>query len=135
MTSTRTSTEPCRLFIARRTLDAIRVVALRGEMDHAAKCALKEALAPSGEGPSYVVVDFTDLTLMDSSGINVVLAAQRVLGSGGGWLRIAGAQGVVRRVIELIGLGRVLRCYDSLEQAQADWGAEASSEVTQTVDP
>lgn len=55
----------------------VRVVAVRGEIDHEVRDVLSEALM-SEDGtvpPQRLVVDLSGVTVMDSSGINVFVAA------------------------------------------------------------
>ncbi|WP_411076475.1 STAS domain-containing protein [Streptomyces sp. cmx-4-7] len=98
-----------RLAVAHRMVDGIRVVTLRGEIDHTAKDTLAEVLTHTDDTTASprVVADLTGVTFMDSSGINAFILAHQHLTSQQGWLRIAGAQETVQGVLHLIaGLGR-----------------------------
>ncbi|GGU41654.1 STAS domain-containing protein [Streptomyces coeruleorubidus] len=96
----------------------IRVVTLRGEIDHAVTNELTEALLSYGSVTRpRTVVDLSGVTFMDSSGINVLIAAQQSMSDAQGWLRIAGAQASVLRVLELVGLDQVIGCHSTVEQA------------------
>ena len=54
---------------------------------------------------STVVVDLADLTFMDSSGLAaLVLARSRVVAGGRGELVLTRPTGIVRRVLEIVGL-------------------------------
>ncbi|MGW5331057.1 STAS domain-containing protein [Streptomyces sp. NPDC004014] len=66
------------------------------------------------------MVDLGQVAFMDSSGINVLIAAHRVLTGAGGWLRLAGATGVVLRTLQLVGVDTVIDCHETLHQALAD---------------
>ncbi|WP_262056474.1 STAS domain-containing protein [Streptomyces sp. STR69] len=69
---------PDRLTVGRLIVDGVRIVALRGELDHAARDFVEEALKPRvADMPPRTVVDLTDLTFMDSSGINALISAHR----------------------------------------------------------
>jgi anti-anti-sigma factor len=107
-----------RLSIDHATLDGIRVVVLRGEIDHTAKEHFTQALlAFDGTGPARTVLDFSDVTFMDSSGINVLVAAHQAANSTQGWVRIAGAGGAVRRILHIVGVDQVIECHPTIEQA------------------
>jgi anti-anti-sigma factor len=109
---------PDRLSITHTQVDGIRVVAVRGEIDHDVKDVLSEALlAGDGTAPPRTVVDLSGVTFMDSSGINVFVAAHRALGDARGWLRIAGARQSVLRILQLVGLDDVIACHPTVEQA------------------
>jgi anti-anti-sigma factor len=106
------------LSIGHTTVDGIRVVTLRGEIDHDVKGALSRALqAYDGAMPPRIVVNLSDVTFMDSSGINVFVAAYQAMSDAQGWLRVAGAQESVLRLLQLVGLDQVIDCRPTLEQA------------------
>jgi anti-anti-sigma factor len=109
-----------RLSTEHSTVDGIRVVTLRGEIDHDVKDALHEALLPregGGDQAPRIVADLSGVTFVDSTGINVFIHVHQDASAAGGWLRLAAAQEPVRRVIELIGLDVVLACHPTVEQA------------------
>jgi anti-anti-sigma factor len=54
---------------------------------------------------------------MDSSGVNVFVAAHQSVSDDQGWLRIAGAQESVLRLLEIIGLDEVIGCHPTVDQA------------------
>ncbi|MER6455980.1 STAS domain-containing protein [Streptomyces sp900105245] len=95
----------------------VTVVTVAGEIDHASAGPLVEALDPGRRGASLrVVVDMRQVSFMDSSGINVFLAAYRDL-TPNGWLRLAGTQASVMRTLEIVGVDSVIPCYPSLREA------------------
>ncbi|MFH9705815.1 STAS domain-containing protein [Streptomyces luteogriseus] len=107
-----------RLRAEQRDVEGIRVVTLRGEIDHDVQEVLSAALlTESGTQPPRIVADLTDVTFMDSSGINVFVATHRRVSSAQGWVRIAGAQPSVLRVLQLVGIDTVITCHPSTEQA------------------
>ncbi|MGA5207826.1 STAS domain-containing protein [Streptomyces variegatus] len=117
MTNTPEAARPG-LSIDRTTVDGIRVITLRGEIDHDVKDVLIEALLSFGSvTPLRTVVDLTGVTFMDSSGINVFVAVHKSMSDAEGWLRMAGAQESVLRVFQLVGLDHVIGCHSSVEQA------------------
>ncbi|WP_336621287.1 STAS domain-containing protein [Streptomyces sp. DH10] len=63
------------------------------------------------------MVDLSRVTFMDSSGINILIAAHQAAISAQGWLRLAGAKGSVLRVLQLVGVDQVIGCRPTLEQA------------------
>jgi anti-anti-sigma factor len=106
------------LSIDHTTADGIRVLTLRGEIDHDVTNELTKALLTSdGATRPRTVLDLSDVTFMDSSGINVLIAAHQSMSDAHAWLRIAGAQNSVLRVFELVGLDQVIGCHSTVEQA------------------
>ncbi|MER7408462.1 STAS domain-containing protein [Streptomyces sp. NPDC000070] len=119
MTDTHGAARPG-LSIDHTTVDGVRVLTLRGEIDHTVKNELTEALlAFDGAPRPRTVVDLSGVTFMDSSGINVLIAAHQSMSDAQGWLRLAGARNSVLRVLELVGLDQVIGCHSTVEQALA----------------
>ncbi len=104
-----------------RMIDGVRVVTVEGEIDHRVREVLSAALlsghnaAPS----SRIVVDLGGVTFMDSTGINIFIAAYQAVSATEGWLRIAAAQEPVLHVVQLVGVDALIPCYPSVEQALA----------------
>ncbi|MFD9437117.1 STAS domain-containing protein [Streptomyces sp. NPDC060002] len=118
MTDTHGAARPGHLSIGHTAIDGIRVVTLRGEIDHDVKDMLGEALLScDGATPPRTVVDLSGVTFMDSSGINVLVATHKSMNDAQGWLRIAGAQESVLRLLEIVGLNDVIPCHATVEQA------------------
>lgn len=121
MTDISPTGRPERLSIAHSTVDGIRVVSLRGDVDHDVKDALTAALLPEdgtddGQAPR-VVADLSGVTFLDSTGINVFVHVHQQVSAARGWLRLAAAREPVTRVLQLVGLDTVIACHPTLEQA------------------
>ncbi|MEV0244785.1 STAS domain-containing protein [Streptomyces sp. NPDC050674] len=118
MAHTAQAHQPRGLTAEHRVVGEARVVALRGEIDHDVQDQLRTALLGQDEVvPARIVADLSGVTFMDSSGINVFVAAHRQVSGAGGWVRIAGAQHSVLRVLQLVGLDTVITCHPTAEQA------------------
>lgn len=91
-----------------------RTVRLEGTCDLATAPDLRNALQPLlPPEVTEVVVDVTELDFIDSTGLGVILGAMRRLREGSGVLRIAGATGTVRRVLEITDLDKVIPLVDA----------------------
>ncbi|MGW0330753.1 STAS domain-containing protein [Streptomyces sp. NPDC003011] len=118
MTDPHRAARPDHLSVDHTTVDGIRVVTLRGEIDHDVKDMLSEVLlSRDGATPPRIVVDLAGVTFMDSSGINVFVAVHQAASEAQGWLRMAAAQASVLRLLELVGLDEVIPCHPTVEQA------------------
>ncbi|MGQ4365842.1 STAS domain-containing protein [Streptomyces sp. SAS_272] len=112
---------PARFHAEDRMVEGVRVVALRGEIDHDVKERLGAALrGERGVAPERIVADLSEVTFMDSSGINVFVRTHRRVSGSGGWVRIAGAQEPVLHVLQLVGIDTLIACLPTVEQALAD---------------
>jgi stage II sporulation protein AA (anti-sigma F factor antagonist) len=100
--------------------DGVSVVTVTGEIDHTSVGPLVQALDLGALGSRpRVIIDMRDVTFMDSSGINVLLAARLDLASTDGWLRLAGARDSVMRTLGIVGVDTLIPCYPSLREALA----------------
>ncbi|HLM26235.1 MAG TPA: STAS domain-containing protein [Thermoleophilaceae bacterium] len=95
----------------RRTEDhGVHVVEPKGDIDLARArelgSVLREELA---ERPDEVVVDLSETTHLDSSGVAVLLNAQRRLTRAGSRFAVVAPAGPPRRVLELTGVADTLR--------------------------
>ncbi|CAL9340072.1 STAS domain-containing protein [Streptomyces sp. enrichment culture] len=118
MTRTERADQPRHLSAGHRMVDGVRVVTLRGEIDHDVQEVLREALLGVGESvPARIVADLSGVTFMDSSGVNVFVAAHLQTTDAHGWVRIAGAPLAVRRVLQVTGVDTFIGCHLTIEQA------------------
>ncbi|MDQ1034026.1 stage II sporulation protein AA (anti-sigma F factor antagonist) [Streptomyces sp. V3I8] len=120
MTLSQSVDQPGRLSVEHSAIDGVRVVTVRGEIDHTVKDVLSDALlVPDGAAAARTVVDLSGVTFMDSSGISVFIGAYQATAGGAGWLRIAGAQESVLRILQIVGMDTLIDCHPSVEQALA----------------
>ena len=86
-----------------RGFPGFEIVALHGELDIVSAAGLADALVEVAG--STLVVDLSDLTFIDSSGISaLVVARNRILAEGKGELVLTRPGVIVRRVLEITGL-------------------------------
>ncbi|MER8010235.1 STAS domain-containing protein [Streptomyces sp. NPDC094149] len=97
--------------------DGIRVLCLTGEIDHDTGEILRHALDAADTARPRTVVDLSRPTFMDSTGINILIAAHRTHTQANGWLRLAAPTGSVRRTMEIVGVDDVIDCRETLHQA------------------
>ncbi|MEU4310887.1 STAS domain-containing protein [Streptomyces rochei] len=117
MTDNERPEQPDRLSIATTVTDGVRVVTVAGEIDQSNSAQLTRALRADGPGLSGIVIDMGRVTFMDSSGLNVLIAAHQDLTAAGGWLRLAAPTAAVLRVLQLVGVDQLIECHPTLTQA------------------
>lgn len=81
-----------------------------GEMDHhGARNALKEVeMAIDASLPRFLILDFSGVTFMDSSGIALLLRAQQRMQLLEGSVEVRNVPSQARRVLEAAGIGRLV---------------------------
>lgn len=98
----------------------VAIVVVTGEVDATTAPALAAALdAQVAAGATRVVLDLAGTTLLDSTGLGVLVRANRRLRSAGGALALAGATRLVRRVLEVTGVERELPAHADVDAALA----------------
>jgi len=100
--------------VNRRAANGTTIVSLEGDLDLVSAHAAGEALTDAQAGGTTVLLDLSALRFIDSSGLRVVLEAQRRAATGGegARLQVAPGQGEVRRVFEVSGVGALLTVVD-----------------------
>ena len=75
----------------------------RGELDLATAPQLADALSQAARGSAAVIMDLSDLTFMDSSGLHAILTARARLHEANCRLMLVRGSQQVQRVFELTG--------------------------------
>ncbi|MEP7046477.1 MAG: STAS domain-containing protein [Ilumatobacteraceae bacterium] len=88
-------------------LDGYAVLEVRGEIDLITAASFGAAIDAGLDRAGKVVLDFSGVTFMDSSGLNVLVAA--VGHADGDSLRIRNAPVSVHRLLSITGLDEVIR--------------------------
>jgi anti-sigma B factor antagonist len=95
----------------------VRVVRLSGPVDVSQALALRELLGGLIDSAgARVLVDLTEVTLIDSSGIGVMVSAHRRADGAGAAFALAGADPTVARVFSLTRTDRLLRLFASVPE-------------------
>jgi len=85
------------------------VVTLAGECDLAVRDELTAVLVAAADGTKLVFVDLTEVHFLDSSGLHALLSGHRAAIERGARLYAGNAGGPVARVLEVTGVGELLR--------------------------
>jgi anti-anti-sigma factor len=104
--------------------DGIVVARLAGELDIAGAPRVSDAIAEAVPTTSPgLVIDFSELKFIDSSGIAMLFGLARRLTSRRQQLRVvAPAEGPVIRVLDIVEFERAAPIHGDLEQALAEFG-------------
>lgn len=94
--------------------DGTLTLRFRGELDHHAAREAMSALSERIDAflPARCVLDLRELSFMDSSGIALILRAQRLMGELGGGLRVSGAPEQPLRVLRAAGVDKRIQITD-----------------------
>lgn len=98
--------------------DAVVIVKVTGEIDLASAPTLKDALSRI-DGHAPVVIDLSDVSFLDSSGLSVLVASWKDLSTdqGPGDFRLVVTRPAIQRVLDVTGLSDVFSVYGSLDEA------------------
>ncbi|OUC77783.1 STAS domain-containing protein [Streptomyces swartbergensis] len=109
--------QPRGLSVQVTVTDGIRVVTVVGEIDYHTGEQLRQALDVCDTARPRLVIDMRQVTFMDSSGINILIAAHQAITEAGGWLRLAGPAGPVLRALQIVGVDALIDCRLTLREA------------------
>lgn len=104
------------------TVSEVRVIRPRGELDIATVDELDRVLR---EVPvtSHLVIDLAEVTFVDSVTLSRLVRAARLHEAAGTAVVLAGAAGIVQRVLSITQLDVVLRCTATVSEAEALLGS------------
>ena len=105
------------------------VVHVSGEIDVYTAPLVREKLDDQlREGHTDLVVDLTDVTFLDSTGLGVLVGRLKRVRTLGGSLRLVGSEERVLKVFAITGLDKVFEIHADLDSALSARGEQA--EVT-----
>lgn len=97
----------------------VLVVSLIGELDHhsAEEVRVKIDDRISRENIRKLVLDFSGVTFMDSSGIGVIIGRYKKISMCSGEVNIISVSKSIKRVFELSGIFKIIKYYENLDEA------------------
>lgn len=97
------------------------IVRLTGELDHCCAPSVRRQLDDLIALPfvRLLILDFSALTFMDSSGIGVLLGRYRLLRDRGATMAVAHMNEHVSRIFHMSGMDRVIVNLDKVQEARA----------------
>lgn len=97
----------------------ITVIGLEGPIDVSQAMELRDLLGSRLAAGGALLLDLSETTLIDSSGIGVLVTAHRRAEEAGGRFALAGASANVGRVFELTRTNKLLEIHPSVEEGRA----------------
>ena len=87
------------------------IARLSGELDHHSAATVREELDRCilTQQPKLMIIDFKDITFMDSSGIGLIMGRQKLVEGFGGKLEVHRPQPHIQRIMKLSGIERIVR--------------------------
>ena len=79
-----------------------------------------------GEGVKKIIFDLTAVDYIDSSGLGILMFCFASMRNAGGGLRIAGASGRVRELMEFTRLDAILPLYATVEEANSGFSTASA---------
>jgi anti-sigma B factor antagonist len=99
--------------------EGVTLVTLGGELDIYTVASFRQDLEQLDPASSRLVIDLTDVTLLDSSGLGALVSLLNRARAGQGQLGLICPHRRLRRVFEITGLRRAFVFGDDLEAVQA----------------
>lgn len=95
------------------------IVRLAGELDHYCAQSVRRELDAliSDKRIRSLILDFSALQFMDSSGIGVILGRYRQMRDRGGQVGVIHMNRHISRIFHMSGMDRVIRQYDQTQEA------------------
>ncbi|GAA1367405.1 STAS domain-containing protein [Streptomyces beijiangensis] len=116
------------LTVRSRTGPAGPVIALAGELDHHTAPQVRALLPGLALRPGQqLVVDLARLTLCDSSGITVLIAARNLALAADATVVLTAVPDRVSRIIRTVGLEQVFHTHPTAQAAEAAWTPPSDS--------
>jgi anti-sigma B factor antagonist len=97
------------------------VVTAVGEIDAATADLVATAVSDAlSDGYKCVLLDFAQVTFIDSTGLGVLVKSHRAAEAAQSWFAVVHPTPQTRKLIRVLGLDKLLHIHDSFEQALAD---------------
>ena len=99
------------------------LVTATGEIDAATADSVADAVSAAlATGHKQVLLDFTDVTFIDSTGLGVLVKSHRAAEATGATFAVVHPTPQTRKLIRVLGLDQLLHVYDSHEEALRERG-------------
>ena len=102
-----------------RVSESILIASVKGDVDHHSAAPLRHTIDESMRafGLKNLVIDFSGVDFMDSSGIGVVLGRYKRIERSGGSFCISGCSAHIKRLLEISGVLSLIPVTEDYESA------------------
>ncbi|MPQ42267.1 anti-sigma F factor antagonist [Clostridium tarantellae] len=107
------------MYIGFENLEDVLIVSFMGELDHhsAEEVRVKVDDRIDRDNIKKLVIDFSGVTFMDSSGIGVIIGRYKKMALRKGNISIAAINKNIKRVFELSGIFKIIKVYENIKEA------------------
>ncbi|CAM4186180.1 STAS domain-containing protein [Bacillus manliponensis] len=96
-------------------------VKIAGEIDaHTAADLKKRLMVTASEKNAHIIVDFTEVTYMDSTGLGVFIALLKAVKKNHGHLEFVGVSRRLKRLFDITGLTEILKLNAQYQHAERE---------------
>jgi anti-anti-sigma factor len=104
--------------VEERRHEHILIVSLAGRLDNpAAQEFVRRITQHIESGEQSILLDFSELEYMSSSGLRVLLGATKRMKKKAGQLLLCSLSGIVLKVVKIAGFDKILTIYGSCDEA------------------
>ena len=109
---------------------SVLTVKVIGELDHHNAPQIREEtdFKITNDNIRHLIFDFTNLSFMDSSGIGVIIGRYKLLSSLKGKMYIVSPSKSLNRILELSGIMKIIKVYDSIFDIENEFEGSALCE-------
>jgi anti-sigma B factor antagonist len=111
--------------IVTEKIGAILKISIKGRLVVSTTEEFKNALAEAIASELWIVLDLSEMSYIDSSGLGAMVFAQQKLSEKGGELRLAALQPKPRIVFDITKVYRIFEIFDNVETALASFESNA----------
>ncbi|GAA0686072.1 MULTISPECIES: anti-sigma F factor antagonist [Clostridium] len=99
--------------------DKTLIVTLLGELDHHSSEEVRNKIdyRLDNDDITKLILNFSGVTFMDSSGIGVVIGRYKKLAMKNGSLFVVSVSNRVKKIFELSGMYKIIKEFDTIEEA------------------
>jgi len=101
--------------------DNITIIRLSGYIDLSNSPILRKKLAEAINNNANILIDLSEVTYMDSSGLATLVEAMQKLNKNKGSLKISGLTGEVKNIFEIARLNDVFSIYEDIQSATSSF--------------